>query len=149
MVEEGELLQKTETPPPEPGSPDHPETIWSMVLTVAANRKPLSWLRFLRLEKLEQAIATLKAVPGHGEVARFLTDRQKQQLTDLLSQVAQRKLSIRLLGDDDEAAAPRRSAADVSDPTAHEKALSLPLVKKVMEVFETDLIDVNKEAQEK
>ena len=148
MVEEDELLQKTETPPPEPGSPDHPETIWSMVLTVAANRKPLSWLRFLRLDKLEQAIATLKAVPGHGEVAKFLTDRQKQQLTDLLSQVARRKLSIRLLGDD-EAAAPRRSAADVSNPTAHEKALSLPLVRTVMEVFETDLIDVNKEAQEK
>lgn len=110
-------------------------------------------MRWLRLVKLEGDTAHVAPVPGRRDVMKFLTERQKGQLVELLRPIVNRPIRIQL-----DAAAPTASAGDAAmagddgppaeDETAGvprltpRQALSLPLVKQVMDVFDADLVEV-------
>jgi len=113
-----------------------------------ADRNALSWVQWLRLVRLDERTAHLEAAPGRRDVMKFLTERQKTQLSDLLRPIVGRGLRIEL-----EQSQPMTTAEEASAHATTEKeedesrmtprqALALPLVKQVMAVFDADIVQV-------
>ncbi len=125
-----------------------PAAVWGAVLAVAAGRAPLGWIRKLNLMGLGEHSATLAVSTGGGDTVRFITDRQRQQLGELVAQVLGRPVKIAIRS---EPAQPSPSQSQPSETDAadrrgvQQQAMSLPLVKKVMETFDNVmLVDVSR-----
>ncbi len=77
-------------------------------------------------------------------MVKFLTNRQKNQLADLLAPIVGRPLSVELT---DAASEP---GTDLDHPTTADQtqALAMPLVRQVMELFDADVVGIRPQATE-
>ena len=123
------------------------EAVWRAVLTAAADRPPLAWVRRLELQTIDERVATVAAGQGGGKTVRFISDRQREQLGELVSQVLGRTVRIELAAGNT-ANRPTETTGG-PDKGVQQEAMSLPLVRKVMETFEdVMLVDVRRERED-
>lgn len=125
-----------------------PDKVWDALLQSISERPALSWIRWLRLVQLDSDCAHVAAVPGRREVMKFLTDRQKGQLAELLRPILGRPVRIQLEdpppvpAEVDEPAAAGQDVTPAGPRLSPRQALSLPLVRQVLEMFDADLVEV-------
>ena len=130
------------------GSASNLDSVWAAVLAQIIGRNALSWLRWLRLTQLDEQVAHLSPLPGRRDVLKFLTDRQKDQLTELLATIVGRRLRVELeadsTGTDSDSAtgsADFLSAQMTADD--QRKAMGHPLVQQILQQFDADIIAVH------
>jgi len=120
--------------------------VWRAVLAAVAGRNALSWVGMLQLTGLDKRVAHVAAAPGKREVLRFFSDRQKNQLADLLRDITGQRYTIQL---DQPANATAATATPTTPdrPTSQQRreALSLPLVKQILDLFDAELVDVRQQ----
>ena len=138
-------------------APQLPKEIWASILHSIAGKHSLSWVQSLSLSKLDDRTAFVSLLPGNRDMQKFVAaDRQREQLADLFKRVLGRPVRIEVVAN-----APLGSSAETSPAsqnnganlapssralrTEREEALSLPLVKEVLAVFEATLIETHME----
>lgn len=117
------------------------------MLDATADRNALSWIRALQLVRLDNQTAHVVAALGKRDVLKFLSDRQKGQLADLLFDLTHQRFRVELdqSAQEDSASAALRASSTMANHTARREAMSLPLVKQVLDVFDAEVIDVREE----
>jgi len=134
--------------PPPPGvvaSATHaaPEDAWATLQQRVGNIPSMAFVDHLRLVSLEQSRATLEALPGHADIARFArAEQRRKRLADELMTILGRRVEVvirdRPAEPDDPAdpapaaSAKRRGSLSTTDKRA---AMELPLVRDAIEVF--------------
>ena len=117
-------------------------------------------MRYVTLSRIEGDQAFLRIAPGHSEMVGFFTEVRLQQVSDLLMPITGKRLRVSLeagntqnaddfdAGSQPGSPASPGSAGNSSAAVDRRKAMSLPLVKNVFEVFsDATLIDVRPERQ--
>jgi DNA polymerase-3 subunit gamma/tau len=141
--------------PPAAPPPTDPAAIWSAVLDQAADKAPIAWVRHLEMRGFDGRRALVAPLPGQRDLIKFLSPQRCEQLAGMIAHVIRRPVKVEV---DPTAAAP----VDTPTPTDHPAAPStpgtsgagadraharnLPLVRRVLEVFEASVIDVAPEA---
>ena len=101
----------------------------------------------MQVVSLQGGQLKLAVKPGEGHVARFMTDARKAQLAVIVESILGRRIRIQV----DLEAAPQSPDSQTPSPDsirlsvsneARKKAMELPLVKQVTEMFNATLIDV-------
>jgi len=138
----------TSTPTPTPGAVAStaqaaPEDAWATLQQRVGNIPSMAFVDHLRLVSLEQSRATLEALPGHADIARFArAEQRRKRLADELMTILGRRVEVvirdRPAEPDDPAdpapaaSAKRRGSLSTTDKRA---AMELPLVRDAIEVF--------------
>lgn len=98
---------------------------------------------------LEGGRVRMRLRPGQRAKAAFIRHgTQQQRLADLFKEVLGRPVSIEwdeAVESVPEQPAPLRSVSTAPSPDERNRALNLPMVRQVMEVFDASLIDVRPE----
>lgn len=153
----------------------------------------MSWLRRFTLKNLDERVAVIEALPGAGDLRKFVDERRRTQLAELLKTVVGRPVQVTLAPhpeppevpqeisqtitpDDSPDLAPNRPPSvspnprpeavanthpnrpsqpapsplqgppprppQGAAPTDRQAAMRLPLVKKIMELFDASIMDV-------
>jgi hypothetical protein len=123
----------------------------------------MTWVKALTLRQLESRTAHLAVLPGNREIVKFITPQRREQLAALFQQAVGRPVKVELdappAGEASGPAGDRRAApaspsavgASAPGPTGQsdrQKAMGLPLVRQVLELFDATIIDVRPEASE-
>lgn len=131
-----------------------PRDIWAGVLRAVSDKPSLSWVRSLGLQTLDGQTARVAPLPGKQHVRRFIADRQRQQLADLIRPLIDRPVKVELIDEPPKkgAAQPRGDDGEASPAPSRpdgrgdrNEAMKLPLVQQVLEEFDATLIDTFEE----
>ncbi|MBX2851016.1 MAG: DNA polymerase III subunit gamma/tau [Phycisphaeraceae bacterium] len=129
---------------------DSPAEVWSQLIQRVGSISAFAWVDKVELVELDAASGVCKVRPrkGHREIAGFVNARQCDRLAAELTKLAAKRCRIELI----DAAAPQRAqdtpdtASGSSGAGQRRKALDLPLVKDVFDVFpEAVLLDARAE----
>lgn len=113
----------------------------------------MSWVRHLRVTRMDGTAAYLAAAPGQRDLLAFATPTRRQKLASMLGAVLGRSVAIELDTQTDRPAAdseasetppgddPQAGATGVIDRSS---VLRLPAVQRVLEVFEATLVGVRR-----
>lgn len=117
---------------------------WQSVLA-AADKPTLWWVRSLSVAGFQNDTLQLLAQPGQRYLINFINEARQAQLANLVEQVVARRVRISIT-----MAVPLDDAPPTQGhtpaPTNRQKAMQLPLVRHVMEVFEgATIVDVRSE----
>jgi len=150
------------------------EQLWERLLEAVADRPSMAWARSMSVAELTGDTLRVAMNPGHRDLAGFVTDAKRAQLTELLQSVTGRRLRITMSaaasgvvsagasasaagvsgggasggsasgggasggGEFESAPAEPGAATAGGSPSDSQrtKALDLPLVKQVIEVFD-------------
>ncbi len=152
----------------------HVPDIWQRVLELIRQRPSMSWVKQLRLTEIDQANAVAKLQqPGRLNVARFISERQHEQLAELFSQVFGKRVRVEIAastggggdandGNDRGNGNGNGGAVNLADrnasrtngssgqgtpdsPIDRRALLSMPLVKMVADRFSVTLVDARPE----
>lgn len=98
---------------------------------------------------LEGGLCTIRPRPGQRDIGRFVGQRQRERLGGELTQLLQRPIRVEL---DAPQPSTHRSVDSpgrpTSDPTDRQKAIGLPLVRDVLDVFpDAVLMDTRREEE--
>ena len=130
--------------PPPADPPQTPAEVWATLQHRVGNIPSMAWVDHVRLVSLEPSRATIEALPGHADIARFARlEPQRKRLGDELMTILGRRVEVvvrdRQVIDDDgpadatPAASPqRRGTISTADKRA---AMDLPLVRDAIEAF--------------
>ena len=150
--------RSTQPPPPESGSAPGPSTpiaplpanlnaaeVWASLLKSVGNKPSMGWLEALALNRMDERAVHLSLLPGRRDMQRFVAaPRQREQLAELFRGVLGRPVRVEV-----DLGAPitgGSSATAVGGGTRQvrgerEEAMSLPLVREVMDTFDVVLIE--------
>jgi hypothetical protein len=104
----------------------------------------LTWVGKLQVTGLDGDTVNLVTQPGQRDLLAFITESRKAQLADLITTVAGKRIRVALSAAQQDHAASDLAAAPASAAGAaralnrqeQARALELPLVKQVMQVFD-------------
>ncbi len=119
------------------------EALWAAAVERVANHPAWSWTAQLQFVEESAEVMTLRLRQGRGRLMAFLAGQQ-DNLNRLISQVAGRPMRAEVQpppGGADEAG----GSADRPRPVTQadkDQAMRLPLVRRLADVFDADLIDV-------
>lgn len=136
-------------PLPAGRQPDVQE-VWSHLLAKADAKAALSWIRSIKVRKLEYDVLHLGIEPGRSDLAKFVGARQKQQLVDLLVPIVGRPIRIEIEPPSAEPVTELVNHLEPQGPLDSDQrstALGLPLVKMVTNQFDVSVIEVRPEQQ--
>jgi len=129
--------------------------VWPKVLTAVADKPSLSWVAKLQLNRLENGAAQVSLLPGHRDLLTFAS-QQRGRLAQIFADVLGRPVRVEVTaapGSQDAQAGPGESVGGGSEPASpgsppgsarrmeQQKAMSLPLVRQVLEYFDATVID--------
>lgn len=137
-------------------SSDDPASVWQAVLKHADQRPAWSWLKFLQLVTVEADRAVVRPTAGRQrEVLNFATEARLAKVAEFISSVVGRRVRMVVesakpagVAGDPGAGHEGESAGGGSESNAidRRKAMTLPLVKRALEVFtDASLVGVRKE----
>lgn len=132
-----------------------PGAVWSALLTTISDKPAMAWVRHLSLQSVDDELARVATLPGRRDLAGFVTPQRRQQLAAMLQPILGRPVRVELdpaaITDDasDAASSPspqpgapsQRMPASISQ-SDRAKAMSLPAVKQVLELFDATLVSV-------
>lgn len=109
-----------------------------------ADKPALTWVGKLQVTAFDGETVNLVTEPGQRNLLGFINDNRKAQLADLIATVIGKRIRIELSAPQQEHAAPDMAATDSTARGApralnrqdQARALDLPLVKQVMQVFD-------------
>lgn len=144
--------QSTEPQPSSLDSSD-PAAVWSRLIQRVEQVSAFAWVDKVELASLDAAAGLCKMRPKRGQrdIAGFVNARQCDRLAAELTKLTDKRFRIELI----EAASPQRSQASPSSGPGsgagqRRKALDLPLVKDIFDVFpEAVLLDARAEPESK
>ena len=138
--------------------------MWDQLLAQITNKPSMSWVHSFSLKNLDRGVAQLVAEPGNREILKFVTPPRRDQLAALLATVIGKPIRVELElpptfptipPPKPGVEAPRNPAPGISPGTSPsppadrtsrlQHAMALPLVKRVMEVFDAQIMDVRPE----
>ena len=138
--------------------------IWKSVSDAVEKKPAMAWVRHLSLVDVNQDTARVATRPGCHELSGFLTSQRRQQLADLLEPIIARPVRVELeiptdnktVSDRDVEAVDHQevwkpvASKVVADPrfvrisqTDRTRAMSLPIVKQIMDLFDVTLVGVH------
>ena len=135
------------SPGPPPATPPtaaatDPKAIWQEILSMVADKPSLSWVLHMDLLSLEGGMVRVRPQPGHRDLVSFAS-QQGARLAELFQQVLKRQVRVKV--DDSEAAAAEAGpgpAVQAAEGRVDQKtAMSLPMVKQVLNAFDATVID--------
>jgi len=149
--------QTRAAPAPSTSFGDDPQAVQQALRQAIEGKGSMSWIRNLTVASVGDQTVRMR-LPERRDLARFVGPNQKQQLGDLLQSLLGRRVRVEFVSSpqpddpsfeavtsDRDAASAREGAGESqgggSSPDRRE-ALSLPLVKQVMQQFEVTLLDV-------
>jgi len=132
-----------------------PGGVWSCLLDAVSDKPAMGWARHLTLRELDGETARVAVMPGQRDIHGFVNTRRREQLAALLKPIIGRPIRVELdsapVSGDDAPPMPRsgRGAAaggrEQLSQADRARVMELPLVKRVMEVFDATLMDVRRE----
>lgn len=142
---------------PAPSTASSPEMVWDAVLARVAEKPSMSWVKHLALRRIEGAQAHLLAVSGGRELIQFVTGPRREQLAELLKQVLGRPVRIEIAASSPESGSSAAASPNINgprppgakraavSPSDWQKALTMPLVKQVLDVFDAAIVSIEPE----
>lgn len=131
--------------------PASPAEAWSKLLERIQSISSFAWVDKVTLGKLdlEAGLCTIRPRPGQRDIGRFVGQRQRERLGGELTQLLQRPIRVEL---DAPKPSTHRSAdtpgRPATDATDRQKAIGLPLVRDVLDVFpDAVLMDTRREQE--
>lgn len=142
-------------------NPTDPNEVMDALRERVSDRPALSWLKFVRIVKLDEQSVDLSPTPGHREVMAFAKGQRLQLIADELHPILGRRVKVLMQtptasgsgSPTGESSSPDAPTANGQSPankhTDRRAALDLPLVKQVLEVFpDAVLFDVREADQQ-
>lgn len=128
--------------------PSEPTAIWQAVLAVVKARPAMGWVADFRLEQFEAGVARIAPLPRKENRATFAsTPRVRASLEAVLSEVLRAPARVEVI-------TPERrsgSAGDGGSPppgsstSRLQRAMDLPTVRQLLEVFDVSVVEVRDE----
>ena len=137
-------VSRASTPPSPPLSADE---LWQQVIEATGNKPALSWLKGMQVVSLQGGNLKLTVAAGQRDMIKFVNDARRQQLAELVGSILGRRIRVEVAARDEPAVEPATPKRGV-DAEGRKKAMELPLVKQLDQVFEITLIDVRPNGEE-
>jgi len=153
-----------QSPPPPPAvTSQDPTSVWSALLKSIHDQPSASWIRRLKLHRLEDTVAHIDTQPGSRDLRQFVNQQRKDQLAKLFTSVLHRPIRVQwtplaATPIDRTDPQPPGSTKHHYDPFAgatimqsasqlqRQQVLKLPLVKQVFDQFDATILDVRTQA---
>ena len=136
-----------------------PALVWSSLRQHLADRPAFAWVDHLQLTRLENGNAYLSPTPGHREVIGFANEARRKQLASHLAELIRQPVRIIIqpnVQDGEEASqqvdvpSDRVDTNDAMRQLDRRTAMSLPLVKKVLDIFpDATLLSAQKQGDDR
>jgi len=126
--------------------PEGAEAVWQAAMARLEGERFMIWTRSFQPLSLEAGVMTIRPAKPSRDLAGFVDERRAGQLGKLLTEVAGRSIRVKV-----EKPAPGGQtqvlAAGAERQEAHEKALALPVVRKLVDLFGASLESVEPDAR--
>jgi DNA polymerase-3 subunit gamma/tau len=135
------------TAPPPQGKPDptpeavvdisDPQQVWQALHDRLGNVSSFAWVDKVTLAKLdaEQGVCVLEPRTGQRDITRFAGQRQRDRLALELTKLTAKRFRVELASSPADTSAPATEEAGGNRAQDRRKALGLPLVRDVLDVF--------------
>ncbi|MCX5661783.1 MAG: hypothetical protein NTW19_19050 [Planctomycetota bacterium] len=100
-----------------------------------------NWVRSLRLRRFDSGVAVIAAPPGRRDLQKFLNGIGRDQLARQLTSIIGRPVKVEIEPPADAQPEPSPAGGANAGPSVMQQAMTLPLVKQVMDVFDVTMMD--------
>lgn len=103
----------------------------------------LSWAADLQLVRIDGSDVHLSVRPGQRDLLRF-AQQQRERLAELMRSVLKRPVRVEIAAPQHSADAPPPPTSANGDQLSQQEAMSLPLVRQVLEYFDATLVQAKR-----